>query len=281
MRDFLVSTAVLPMCVGRMFYEWEGIFEAYELLGLNGIELVFLPEWDSSHPPLTPTSANWIKVPKITIENLVDLCHKNGVRVPSVHINRDVGNMLCSSEPSVILEGQAILYNNLMGASKLRSEISVLHLWDTRLDSLDLKKVFNKAYEVAKDFAIKIAIENVPVSDKLLSPAKAWAELVELMPEDYGFTLDLSWCSLYNDFSDLSQFRERILNIHVQGYTLRVSENCYTLVPRAGSLNILECLSTLCLEGYKRFVTLEMNKPSSQDDFKRALELIQRSCEEH
>lgn len=54
MRGYLVSTGVLPICVGRPFYDYTGIVEGYRRLGLQGIELVFLAEWDKGHPPANP-----------------------------------------------------------------------------------------------------------------------------------------------------------------------------------------------------------------------------------
>lgn len=277
MKKYLVSTAVLPLCVGKEFFDYTGIIEAYKLLDMDGIELVFLPEWDSLHPPLTPTSADWSNTPKIKCSELVDICIKNELPVPVVHINRDVGTMLCSDNKEAILEGQNVLNDNLLGASLLQSEIAVLHMWDTYHKSIDLNKLFKKIYEVSGNYRIRIAIENIPISDKKLTQEKAWEFLNDVMPPEYGFTMDLNWCSLYNNFAELKKFRDKILNVHVQGYLSLSGENNYTLLPRVGNLDIINSLSELCKSGYDGYITLEMNRPGGENDFRKALEIIRNN----
>ncbi|MGI6625675.1 MAG: sugar phosphate isomerase/epimerase family protein [Limnochordia bacterium] len=278
MRKYLVSTGVLPRCIGKEFYEYTGIAEAYERLDVDGVELVFLPEWDPRHPPFTPTSADWNRVPKAEVFDIVDLCLKHDLAVPVIHINRDVGNMLCSEDKATVLYGQRILDENLVGASELGSEIAVLHLWDTFSKDLDLERTFDRAYKVSKHHQIRIAVENIPISDKKLTQETAWGLLTQMMPPDYGFTVDLNWSSLYNNFPQLKRYRHRILNVHVQGYIAAAGDNAYTLKPRSGGLDILGCLAELCREGYDGYITLEMNKPKGEEDFKRALQLIKTAC---
>lgn len=62
MKKYLVSRGVLPMAVGRPFFDYTAIPEALSTLAVDGLELVFLPEWDAEHPPLIPTSAEWSKI---------------------------------------------------------------------------------------------------------------------------------------------------------------------------------------------------------------------------
>lgn len=277
MKQYLVSTGVMPMCVGKKFDQYEGIFEAYKKLDIDGVELVFLPEWETNHPPLTPTAASWSTSPKIEVNELVKLCIKNDLPVPIVHINRDVGNMLCSTEKETRLEGQKVLDNNLRGASILESQIAVLHMWDTYDQNLDIEKLFSNVYEVAKHYQIQLTIENIPMSDKKLSPEKAWELLNVLLPPDYGFTLDLNWCSLYNNFAALMSYQNKILNVHVQGYLSLDENNNYTLIPRVGNLDIIRSLAEICQLGYDRYITLELNKPKGEFDFVQALKIIRNN----
>lgn len=277
MKRYLVSTATLPLCVGRQFTDYVGIFEALKVLDVDGIELVFLPEWDLSGPPLTPTSADWAKTPKISTGELVDLVLENEVSAPVVHINRDVGNLICATNNDDILRGQRILEENLVSASKLGSEIAVLHLWDTRSTNLDLRDIFDKVYQVSGNFEIRLAIENVPISDKRLSVQDAWSSLLALMPSDYGFTLDLNWCSFYDNFMELLDFKDLFLNVHVQGQPPRAEARRFTLVPRTGDLDIEECLTILSHKGYNGYLTLEMNRPVGKTDFIKAIKMIKRT----
>ena len=103
------------------------------------------------------------------------------------------------------------VYKNLVGASELGSEIAVLHLWDTFSKDLDLERTFDRAYKVSKHHQIRIAVENIPISDKKLTQETAWGLLTQMMPPDYGFTVDLNWSSLYNNFPQLKRYRHRIL----------------------------------------------------------------------
>lgn len=182
--------------------------------------------------------------------------------------------MLSSNKEDIVLSGQDILEQNLIGAKKLKSQIAVLHLWDTYASKVDLYSLFNKVFEITKNFDIKIAVENIPISDNNLSVVKAWRELDKIMPNYYGFTLDLNWCSLYDNFKELKHFKHRLLNVHVQGYISYLNNNNYNLLPKEGCLNILNCLYQLCEHQYDGFITLEMNKPKGLEDFKKALELI-------
>ncbi|HOB91846.1 MAG: TIM barrel protein [Bacillota bacterium] len=273
-KQVLVSTATLPMAVRRAFYDYEGIFEAYEKLEADGVELVFLPEWDSGRPPVTPTSADWQVTSKIESSEIVDLCVSKGIPIPIVHINRDVGTRISSISKDDVRIGQRILDDNLAAATVAGSEIGVLHLWDTYSKSIDIKTVFDRVHEVSKDYEIKLAIENIPISDPSLTAAAVWERLEEIMPQDYGFTLDLNWCSLYDNFAELAAHIDRIMHVHVQGAVSRPEEGVETMVPRVGQLDILSSLSELCSMGYDRTITLELNRPTGLHDFEAALSMI-------
>lgn len=273
-KQVLVSTATLPMAVGRAFYDYEGIFEAYEKLNVDGAELVFLPEWDSSLPPVTPTSADWRITSRIEPSEIVDPCASRGIPVPAVHINRDVGTRLCSTSREDVLRGQSMLNENLTAASVVGSEIGVLHLWDTYSGSIDIVTLFDRVHEVSKDYEIKLAIENIPISDASLTISRVWEQLQEIMPQDHGFTLDLNWCSLYDNFAELVAHIDRIVHVHVQGAVSRTSDGAETMVPRVGQLDILGSLTELCSMGYDRTITLELNRPTGLHDFEAALGMI-------
>lgn len=277
MNKYLVSTAVLPLCVGKNFYDYTAIAEAYKKLDIDGVEFVFLPEWDSNHAPLTPTPVDWNSVPKVEVRELVDFCIRNELSVPVVHINRDVGNMLSSENKETILEGQKVLDENLSGASKLGSRIAVLHMWDTYSENLDLNKIYKRVYEVTGNYKIQIAVENVPISDKKLTQGKVWELLESIMPSDYGFTLDLNWCSLYNNFDELKRYKDRVLHVHAHGYLAFDGENKYTLSPKVGNLDIISKLSEFCMLGYNGYITLEMVRAKGEEDFKKALEIIKNN----
>lgn len=91
------------------------------------------------------------------------------------------------------------------------------------------------------------------------------------MPANHGFTLDLNWCSLYDNYHELKGFINKIYNVHVQGL---IENN--SLVPRVGKLKILECLEDFYKSGYNGLITLELNRVRGIEDFLLALELIKK-----
>ncbi|MFW5946736.1 MAG: hypothetical protein ACOCTN_07710 [Candidatus Natronoplasma sp.] len=93
------------------------------------------------------------------------------------------------------------------------------------------------------------------------------------MAERHGFTLDLNWCSFYDNFADLKAFGDRILNVHLQGYVSEKNDG-NTVKPRKGELEILRALEKFCGEDYDGYVTLELNKVQGLEDFRTALRLM-------
>jgi len=277
----LVSTATLPMAVGKAFFEYEGIYEALKQLDVDGVELVFLPEWDQRWAPVTPTSADWSITPKVTPSEIADMCLSLGIAVPVVHLNRDIGTRLCSPDREDVLRGQNVLSENLAAASTLNSEIGVLHLWDTYAESIDTDKLFERVTEVCDDYRIRLAIENIPVSAVNYTVSDAWSRLCDIMPQHHGFTLDLNWCSLYDNFIELTAHLDRVLDVHVQGAVTTNSSGTRTMVPRVGRLDILDSLAKLCGMGYDRFATLELNRPTGLSDFEVALGMIHSTISAH
>lgn len=272
MNKILVSSAILPKSIQHDFTDYTVIPQVVKQLDVDGIELVFLPEWDSDHPPLTPTSANWNTTPKINEHNLVNYILSHNINVPSIHLNRDIGNLLCSKDPNQIEIGQKILDQNLKACDLINADIAVLHLWDTYLQNINLTELFKRVYEVSQTYSVRLTIENIPISNQTINSEQAWSLLSEMMPKHYGFTLDLNWCSLYNNYHELIKYFDSIYNVHVQGFINQDKQ----LIPRVGNLNLLACLENLKELNYNKYVTLEMNRVNDLSDFIQALKLIKR-----
>lgn len=214
MVEHLISSTVLPMAVGESFTNYRVIPGAFDKLEVSGLEFTFLPEWDPVHPPLGRTAADWESCPKPTTEELVEMMEE--ISIPIVHINRDVGNLLCSGDKERIERGKDILESNLKTAEEFDSRIAVIHLWDTRSEQIDLEELWNKVDSIAdKHEDLAIAIENVPISSEGYDVKRAWNELSYLMDERHGFTLDLNWCSFYDNFEELREFKDKILDVHL------------------------------------------------------------------
>ncbi|HHX79926.1 MAG TPA: hypothetical protein GX692_02555 [Acholeplasmataceae bacterium] len=192
------------------------------------------------------------------------------LKVYSVHINRDVGCCLCGNSEEVKI-GKEILARNLEAACRLNAEIAVFHLWDTYKEDLNIGNIFAEIASLISRYPLKIAYENVPISAKNLTQFEAWKKLSEIMPANHGFTLDLNWCSLYDNYHELKAFKNKIYNVHVQGL---IENNSF--VPRVGKLKILECLEDFYKSGYNGLITLELNRVRGIEDFLLALELIKK-----
>ena len=115
--------------------------------------------------------------------------------------------------------------------------------------------------EVCDDYRIRLAIENIPVSAVNYTVSGAWSQLCDIMPQHHGFTLDLNWCSLYDNFIELTAHLDRVLNVHVQGAVTTNSSGTRRWC-RVGRLDILDSWLKLCGMGYDRFATLELNRPA-------------------
>ncbi len=272
MVEYLVSSTVLPIAVDEPFTSYKAIPEAFEKLDISGLEFTFLPEWDPSQPPLGRTAADWENCPKPNLDELVDTL--DGIHIPVVHINRDVGDMLCSEEDGMVERGMDILKENLAIAERLDSEIAVMHLWDTRAEYLDLEELCGKVNSITEDHEqISIAVENVPISAEEFDLKTAWNLLNDIMEDRHGFTLDLNWCSFYDNFDDLITYREKIKNVHLQGYVIRDADEV-TMKPKRGDLDILKALEEFCKTEYDDRITLEMNKLRGLEDYRTAVSLM-------
>ncbi len=269
MNKILISTAVLPKAVNKDFYDFNAIFEAEKLLNVDGFEFVFLPEWDENNQVLTPTSAPNDKKISVSYDYILKKLINSNINIPIVHCNRDIGNYLCMDDKLFVDKGLEILEKNLYIASKIKAKYAVLHLWDTYSESFTIADLFEKINNISQKFDIKILFENIPISNHFYSVNKAWKEIYELISDKYGFTLDLKWCSLYNNYKILKQYIDKVHNVHVQG----IVEN-NTIKPGIGKLNINESLQDFIDLGYKDYITLELNRPKGINDFIKGINYI-------
>ncbi|ERJ11013.1 sugar phosphate isomerase/epimerase family protein [Haloplasma contractile] len=276
MVQYLVSTTMLPRAIGKDFTDYTAIPMVISQLEVDGVELVFLPEWDTRFAPITKTSADWDSCQKISVSDIANWIKQHQINVPSVHLNRDIGNLLCSNDLTLIKRGEKILEENLAAASTLKTEVVVLHLWDTYKNKIDIIELYNRVYEICKTYSLKLTIENIPLSDQTITTLQAWSILKKLMPDHYGFTLDLNWCSLYDNFEELLSMIKSIHNIHVQGY---VNHHLNIIEPRVGNLDLMSSISRLKNLNYNKYITLELSKAADLSDFTQALKLIRRQFE--
>ncbi len=273
---FLLSSGSLPVAAGRNFFDYEGIEEGARILNIKDLELVMLPEWDVERSPLTPSNADWSETPKIGPAELALHLKTTPIRVHSLHVNRDLGVMLSSQNPTLQKRASQVLQENLEAARNLYARLLVIHLWHTYDRNVQLEKL---TYPVLKTAAlypeIKISIENIPLSDPDLTSFQAWQILNQLLPPQHGFTLDLNWASLHQSFPQLLEFLPRIMNVHVHCQLICTPQG-YQLSPLPGNLDISSALRKITSTGYNGYVTLELKGARGTDDFQRAIALIKK-----
>jgi len=199
--------------------------EYYDLLGtiavmkkvlkeevVDGFELQLEPEWDRENAPLTDGNrADWIKTPKFSAEEVVELVKSEGLPILSVHASRDVGNYLCSEKERDWEKGKRVICEAFSVTEMLGAEVCVFHLWDTWKKSFNLHNVENIFLKTAERFPkVKASVENVPTHLDGCSPFMLVKSLEHV-------TLDLRWASIYNEFDAFKSIVGNIANVHLRG----------------------------------------------------------------
>ncbi|MDP2872917.1 MAG: hypothetical protein Q8P31_10330 [Bacillota bacterium] len=285
-RKVVVSTGSLPRLADKPYWDMSGIGGAAEALGSPPLELVLLPEWDASGPPVTSHNADLDLSQRIGMDRIfchaVELARRFGV--PSVHASRDVGPLLGSDSEAERRRGRRQLREACDVARAVGAGQVVVHAWDTFAAVVDPHAVAARLAEVTLDqpaAGLVISIEGVPVSVPGWSPVRmAAAVAVELEAEAAGaqgfrtgVTVDLNWVSQAGDLEDCfaasgSRFSRlgatggggivAVTNIHVHGSVVESADNC-EVRPLAGNLDFGGALRRLSA-GYPRAqLTLELS----------------------
>lgn len=203
------SHTALPRLVGGRYYDLTAAAAGWQALGRQapaGIELVLLPEWDGSNPPLTATDAQWEKCPRYSDADLLAWVQDNNLPVLSVHANRDIGMHFCSGS---VQRGQELLAQAMDLCASLNTEICVAHLWDTWSKDFAPHSILEATRPVTKSRPrIILAAEYLPTS----LPGHSPPDILKIFPH---WTWDTHWARLYNDTipDDISA----IAHLHLQG----------------------------------------------------------------
>ncbi|MFO8060766.1 MAG: TIM barrel protein [Bacillota bacterium] len=275
-EDLVVcSTGTMPSALGKRYHEIDAVLRAAEVIPARDLEVVLHPDWREGLPPRSrqpdaPGVSATLTSDEI-IFKLKEGMDRIGIRIHSIHANRDLGSFLNDGDGQTIA-GQ-ILGDTIGIAHEVGAEVIVIHPWDSRADEIDLEHIAASIIEASRRSRATLTLENIPLCAAGWSQADALAALTGLVPDTVGLTLDLSWSSMYDNFNELLDLLPRIENVHVQG-RLVPGENGDRLHPRAGSINIEAAVRRLCRLGYEGQWTLELNRPRSPEDFRRGVRCL-------
>lgn len=154
-------------------------------------------------------------------------------------------------------------------ANKLSARVVVLHI-NVIGDQIFDQKYINSLKLLEKQYKIKIAIENSPISFLSLFKTYGWKEkeFVSLMKKT-GFSITLDTTHLAQTGKDIINFyknnKDRIINIHLSDYKKSLL-NKYLLLAydthlplEKGELPIKDFLETLAKNQYNGLITMEID----------------------
>ncbi len=250
----LISVSAAPMThiIKKPYYDLQSTIKVMNLLyyekAVDGFEVQNLAEWCRENPPRDDVTnerrAAWDRSPKYSPRDIEELLQ--GLPILSVHANRDIGILLCSSDENDIIRGKKLLHESLWLAERIGAHVCVFHLWDTwkpDFDILLLKTIFCEA--ASHYHGVKASVENVPTHMKGVTP-------FDLVKDFEWITLDLRWAALYDEFDKFESLINRIVNIHLRGKL----QNGTWVLDRA-PFEFYGALTTIKNWGYQKLLTLE------------------------
>jgi sugar phosphate isomerase/epimerase len=262
------STGFLPRLEGCKFYELPSVLRMMRRFHkdsqADGFELGLLPEWDDEGPPLTPTSAP-ANCEKHTVKEICDAIEREGLRILTVHANRDVGAYLCLNTLSMVAKGERLAEEALEATQRLGARVCVFHIWPSWKESFDVNRLLEiYARLVDRHAEIEVSVENVPTVNKNQTP-------FSLAEKFKHITLDLKWASMYNEFEQFIDVMERVDNIHVQG-----KHTNDTFTPSTGALNYDDAFRRIKRAGYDGLLTIELEGTASYESILSYISKLKR-----
>lgn len=227
MRLLSLSTGSLSHLMESDYHDLRAIQYAMTLLHahaeIDGFEFQKIAEWDIVGPPRDDHGDGrpegfrrdaWESCRKHTISELAGAIGAAGLPVLSVHANRDVGICLCNGSEEDIARGDDLVCEAISLCIALRTNLAVIHIWDTRakdIDSMFLRRKLDRIQSSHPE--IKATVENVPTSVEGLTP-------LELAKQFASLTLDTRWACMYDELERFEEVLPRIANIHLRARLL-------------------------------------------------------------
>ncbi len=272
------STGTMPSALGMRYHEIDAALEAAEVIPARDLEVVLHPDWRPGLPPRSkqpdPPGTSGTLTSGEIVSRLREAMARTGARIRSIHANRDLGTFLGARDSGTRRIAAELLEETIGIAREVGAGIIVLHPWNSWAGAVDLEHIAVPIIEASRSSEAVLTVENIPLSAPEWSQAEAMVGLADLLPDAVGFTLDLSWSSMYGNFDELLVLLSRVKNVHVQG-RLMTGDDREWLHPRAGNMDLDASIRRLCRLGYDGQWTLELNRPRSPTDFRRGIKHLQ------
>lgn len=209
-----VSSAPIANLGGRKYFDLAGTIEVMGRIFaesvVDGFELQLEPEWDRENPPLTDGQyADWARIQKYEVDEIIQLVRKGGFPILSVHGSRDIGNYLCSNRKKDPEKGKRLIRDTAYIAKGLGAKICVFHLWDAWSSAFDVSTLSCAlSIEMARFPGVRGSVENIPTHLPGQTPFS--------LSRSFDFlTLDLRWAKMYEELGAFESLAQKIVNLHL------------------------------------------------------------------
>ena len=253
---FSFSSSPLTRITNSKYYDLDEtirlMLKLWNYSVIQGFEFQYLAEWNSQYPPHDTDPrydrlVNWNDSRKYNTIEIANLLKRFSLPVFSIHGNRDIGILLCSSEHIDIKNGKLLIEESMNLAELVNAKLCVFHIWDTKVNDKD----FSFLQEIIRKIAIKypniiLSVENIPTNISNFTP-------FELVKDFKYITMDLRWCAVYDELNKFSKIKNKIVNIHIRGELYKTEWKL-----RNSPFTIEEALDLIIKQWkYKGFFTFE------------------------
>ncbi|WP_455464198.1 hypothetical protein, partial [Candidatus Hodarchaeum mangrovi] len=153
----------------------------------------------------------WKLSPKYTPSQIANRLKEYNFPILSLHTNRDIGKLLCSSIKDQIDEGILLCHQSFDLAKKIGARQCVFHIWDPLSQNFNLSFLQQSLHCIANQYpTIKATVENIPTSLPNFTP-------FHLLKDFKWITLDLRWAAMYNELLSFKELKNNIINVHLRG----------------------------------------------------------------
>jgi sugar phosphate isomerase/epimerase len=198
--------------------------------------------------------------------------------INSIHADRYLGSLIGAKDAAEAESGIELLQRSVNVADVLGARVVVAHVWDT-FEAVDIN-LDNIALRLADAFAgdlgqAGISIENVPTCCGL-DQADIWERFTDLLPDVFGFTLDLYWAHVFGNLPRLLKFIDRVNNIHI-GLTMEGHGDCLSIRVGDGLESVESLVKQVRDSGYNGTMVIEPRGGlKSVDDYHYAADCLRR-----
>lgn len=219
--------------------------EYHSLFDCDGFELMIFPNFYDN------------------LKGLVAEYRALGIKIPVIHADKAIGDLLCSPEPEKFVRAKELFYINCDAAAELGARKIVVHCWGVPNSDAFPELIYERTgrlLEIAKVYGLDALPENLVCQNKTpLSHLEATA----MKYPGVGFTLDTRCAQFHRELEATLEspvFTENIRHIHITDSRcgLKDWDNLYPILqPGRGNIDWANFFRALKARAYSGSVTLE------------------------